>query len=133
MAPVPTVVVKKGALANQATLQQEITATLAPGFHLNSATPHENFLIPLRLKWEPGTLVADTVEYPKPHDQKYSFSDQPISVLEGEFKITTKFKVADAATPGTTMLTGKLRYQACNNQACFPPKTVEVKLPVQIQ
>ena len=30
-------------------------------------------------------------------------------------------------------MAGKLRYQACNNKACFPPKTVEVKLPVQVQ
>jgi hypothetical protein len=28
---------------------------------------------------------------------------------------------------------GKLRYQASNNSMCFPPKTVDVKLPVEVQ
>jgi hypothetical protein len=28
---------------------------------------------------------------------------------------------------------GKLHYQACNDRACFPPKTVEVTVPYQIQ
>jgi hypothetical protein len=30
-------------------------------------------------------------------------------------------------------MVGKLRYQACNSNACFPPKSVEVRLSYQIQ
>jgi len=35
--------------------------------------------------------------------------------------------------PPLSILPGKLRYQACNNTMCFPPKTVDVKLPVEVQ
>jgi len=31
------------------------------------------------------------------------------------------------------VLTGKLRYQACNHNACFPPKTIDVKVPADIR
>jgi hypothetical protein len=31
------------------------------------------------------------------------------------------------------MATGKLKYQACNDRACFPPKTVDIAIPYQIQ
>ena len=28
---------------------------------------------------------------------------------------------------------GKLGYQACNNKMCFPPKSVEISVPYQVQ
>lgn len=106
---------------------------LASGFHVNSNTPTEDYLIPLRLNWEKGPLVAEAVIYPQPRMEKYQFSPKPISVFTGDFEILTKFKVNAAASRGPGILLGKLRYQACNDNACFPPKTVDVKLPFHIQ
>lgn len=120
------VVVKKGA-----TIEVKLTATLNDGFHLNSHTPTEDYLIPLSLKWEGGLEAVDVV-YPRPQMEKYSFDDKPLSVLTGQFPLVTKFKAAAAATPGPVTLNGKVRYQACNNNSCFPPKTVPVTLTVQI-
>jgi hypothetical protein len=54
-------------------------------------------------------------------------------VFTGNFEIATKFKVPVDAVSGPAILLGKLRYQACNSSMCFPPKTVEVKLPVEIR
>ena len=65
--------------------------------------------------------------------EKYAFSPDPLSVVSGSFDITTKFALAPGAASGMSVLTGKLRYQACSDRACFPPKTVEIKLPVNIQ
>jgi thiol:disulfide interchange protein DsbD len=120
------VVVKKGA-----TVDVKVTATLNEGFHLNSHTPTEDYLIPLTLKWE-GPLEAVDVVYPKPTMEKYAFDDKPLSVLTGQFVLATKFKAAAGATPGPATLNGKIRYQACNNNSCFPPKTVPVTLTVQV-
>ncbi len=103
------------------------------GFHANSHTPSEPNLIPLTITWQPGPLEAVTTTYPVPSMEKYAFSPTPISVVAGAFTITTKFKASAKAEPGHETLIGKLRYQACNSNACFPPKTVEVKLPVTIQ
>jgi hypothetical protein len=65
--------------------------------------------------------------------EKYEFSPKPLSVFTGSFVIATSFKVSLKATPGPALVSGKLRYQACNDKACFPPKTVDIKLPVSIQ
>jgi hypothetical protein len=120
------VVVKKGA-----TVDVKVTASLNEGFHLNSHTPTEDYLIPLSLKWE-GPLQEVEVVYPKPQLEKYSFDDKPLSVLTGQFPLVTKFKAPEGAVPGPVTLSGKVRYQACNNNACFPPKTVPVTLTVQV-
>ena len=111
----------------------KITAALNEGFHANSHTPSDENLIPLTLNWTPGVAVAKDVVYPKPKMEKYSFSDKPLSVVTGSFDLTTTFAVPASAPAGDGFLTGKLRYQACNDKACFPPKNVEVKVPVTVQ
>lgn len=126
--PPALLVIKKGATATV-----KLAATLNEGFHTNSHTPSEPNLIPLTLTWQPGPLEAVSTVYPVPQLEKYSFSPTPISVVSGAFALSTKFKVSAKAEPGAATMVGKLRYQACNNESCFPPKTVEVKLPVTIK
>ena len=111
----------------------KLSVSLGAGYHVNSNAPHESYLIPLRLSWTPTPLEVESVAFPKPRDEKYQFSDGPLSVFTGNFEIATKFKAPAEAVSGMTILLGKLRYQACNNTMCFPPKTVEVKLPVEIE
>lgn len=123
----------KVAASRNSAVEAKIAVTLAPGYHVNSNKPSEEYLIPLKLTWAPGALVAAEVVYPKAHLEKYEFSPKPLSVYTGNFDLVTKFKVAADATPGPGAVVGKLRYQACNNKACFPPKTVEVTLPYQVR
>ncbi len=120
------VVVKKGQ-----TVDVKLIASLNAGFHLNSHTPSEDYLIPLTLKWE-GPLEEVEVVYPKPSLEKYSFEEKPLSVLTGQFTLATKFKAPTSAAPGPVTLNGKIRYQACNNNSCFAPKNVPVTLVVQV-
>jgi cytochrome c biogenesis DsbD-like protein len=109
-----------------------VKASLPQGYHANSNTPTEPYLIPLKLTWTGGPLESEAVTYPKGEMEKYSFSDKPISVVSGEFSITTRFKVPADAPSGPAAQTGKLRYQACNDRSCFPPKTADVSVTVQV-
>jgi hypothetical protein len=127
--PPEQITVKRGATANV-----KVTATLSDGFHLNSHTPAESFLIPLTLKWAADPSVeAGEVAYPKPQMVKVPFQEKPLSVLTGKFELVTSFKVPAGASVGPVTVTGKLRYQACNDKSCFPPKTLDVKVPVEVQ
>ena len=113
---------------------QVLKVTMKPGYHTNSNKPNEDYLIPFKLTWETGgPLEVVEVVYPAPKMEKYDFSEKPLSVLGGEFEIVTKFKRAANPALGPGFLSGKLRYQACNDKMCFPPKTVEVKLPLLMQ
>lgn len=114
-------------------VQAKLKVSLRPGFHVNSNTPSEDYLIPFKLTWTPGPLESPAVAYPKAQMEKYEFSDKPISVFTGDFDLNTSFKVPAGAPVGPTVITGKLRYQACNDKSCFPPKTAEVKMTVQVQ
>jgi thiol:disulfide interchange protein DsbD len=114
------------------TMETKIHLHLGSEYHANSNTPSDDFLIPMRLTWSAGPLESTEVIYPKPEMGKYSFSDKPLSVFSGDFDIVTKFKVAATANPGPTVVAGKLRYQACNDRMCLPPKTLDVSLPVDV-
>jgi thioredoxin:protein disulfide reductase len=115
-----------------ATVEAKLPLQLRTGYHVQSNTPTDKYLIPLRLTWNQRPLEAVAVSYPKPQMEKYAFSDMPQSVFSGNFDLVTKFKVPSNAIAGPTAITGKLRYQACNDNMCLPPKTMDVSLQVDI-
>ena len=117
-----------------AAVHVKIPVTVKTGYHVNSNTPSEEYLIPLKLTWtSTGALEGGAVTYPKPAMEKFEFSEKPISVYMGNFDLSASFKIAANAPAGPGSAAGKLKYQACSDRACFPPKTVDVTIPYQVQ
>lgn len=106
---------------------------LRPGYHVNSNTPSDEYLIPLKFTWTAGPAQAVEVIYPKPEMEKYEFSEKPLSVFTGDFETTTKFKIQPDAPLGNSTLKGKLRYQACSEKACLPPRTIDVSVILEVR
>ena len=115
------------------TIAARLTLQLRSGYHVNSSTPADEYLIPLHLSWDGATLEALDVAYPTPQMANYSFSKKPVSIYSGQFDVVTRFRVPANAPLGSLVVAGKLRYQACNDSTCLPPRTVEVKLPFEIR
>jgi hypothetical protein len=106
---------------------------LASGYHVNTNTPSDQYLIPLRLTWEAVPLEVASIDYPKGKLEKYEFSSTPLSVYTGDFDLVTNFKAPANAATGSYKLIAKLRYQACTVSTCFPPKTVTAEQPVDVR
>ena len=120
---------KPGASA-PVTVQLEI----APGYHINSNRPNQDFLVATALKFDrtPG-LATGPVTYPKPKMQTFKFSpNRPLSVYDG--KVSLRFTVRALASLGSgeKILKGKLTIQACNDEVCLRPETVPVDIPIDI-
>ena len=116
-----------------AMVEARISVQVRRGYHANSNAPNEDYLIPLRLRWESGPLAPVEVVYPKPEEKNYPFSSKPVSVFTGEFEVVTRFKVDASAPAGPGVLVGKLRYQACSDDTCYRPATLEIRLPYEIR
>jgi len=120
-----------------AAVQTKIPVTVRAGYHVNSNAPSEEYLIPLKLTWKStGALEGGQVTYPKPSTERYEFqapTEKPLSVYTGNFELVANFKVAANAPAGPGMAVGQLRYQACSDKACYPPKNIEVTVPYQVQ
>jgi len=111
-------------------VQFKVNLQLQSGYHLNSNKPEDPYLIPLKLTWDANSVETVSVDFPAAKHEKYAFSEKPLSVFTGDFAIqsTVKPKVA-----GFIVLNGKLRYQACNHNACLPPKTIDIKVPADFR
>lgn len=101
---------------------------IAPGLHINSHAPKDEFLIPTTFSIPDG-LGVKLVSVSYPTGTEITLSQDPgtkISVFSGEFTLQARI-VAEA---GNHLVEAKLRYQACNNNTCLPPKTIPVAFDV---
>jgi DsbC/DsbD-like thiol-disulfide interchange protein len=128
--PAPAVTVSKGKPA-RATVRFRVNK----GYHVNSSKPSSDLLIPTEIKFEAAPAVAvGKIEYPKGEEYALSFSPgQKLSVYQGDVAVTVPVSAAKAAKPGTYTLKGSLSYQACNDNACFPPKSAPLELTVHVR
>jgi thioredoxin:protein disulfide reductase len=103
-------------------------------YHINSNRPAEKYLIPTALKIERmAGLTTTPVTYPKAKLQKFEFSQKPLSVFEGKSVLKLTARALPSLAPGSQTLKGKLTVQACNNQQCLRPQTIEVSIPLQVE
>jgi Thiol:disulfide interchange protein DsbD, N-terminal len=102
----------------------ELHFKIQDGFHINSHTPHEKTLIPTQLMVVDGDGVNVTgVDFPPGTDTSFAFApNQKVSVYTGSVTLRAHMTVA----PGGHLLQGALRYQACDANACMPPRKIPV-------
>ena len=105
-----------------------------PGYHINSNAPKSEFLIPTALKMDlPTDIILGKIEYPAGDDKTFPFSpDEKLSVYSGDFTIAVAVHPLHSVVPGKYNMHGVLRYQACDNAACYPPKTLPVSFEVKV-
>jgi DsbC/DsbD-like thiol-disulfide interchange protein len=101
---------------------------IAPGLHINSHTPREEGQIPtvFSIPAESGVRLEGAT-YPPGAD--FTLPADPatkLSVYTGEFVIQARI----VAESGDHLVEAKLRYQACDQNACMPPKTITVPIDV---
>jgi len=107
---------------------------VASGFHINSNTPKSEFLIPTALKMDvPTDIVLGKIDYPEGKDLSFPFSpDEKLNVYSGDFTVNLTVHPLSSVIPGKYVMRGVLRFQACDNAQCFPPKTLPVSFEVKV-
>ena len=119
------------AVAPGGSVRVELRFRVTPGYHINSNKPRSEFLIPTRLKLSPPAgLAPGAVVYPEGKDLTFVFSPkEKLNVYAGEFTVRAELRAPGSVPAGSYKVPGELRYQACNDRACFPP----MKLPVEFE
>src|SRR5215216_7289542 len=121
--------VKKGRIV-RATVVMDIPA----GLHVQSSKPLDKFLVPTKLDVEtPSGMTAGPISYPRALMRKLKFSKGNVAVYEGKAMIRFNVTVPANYSGGSGDIRGKLRFQACNDESCFPPVTREVKIWLNVE
>ncbi len=106
---------------------------VAEGWHVNAHEPTLKYLIGTTLDVEPrDDLRVEAAYYPDPLFRTFAFTDDTLAVYEGEVAVILAVEAAKALRPGVYPIQSRLRVQACNDQVCLRPSTVEVPIPVEI-
>jgi hypothetical protein len=101
---------------------------ILPGLHINSHTPRQQELISTTLTIpEASGVRLDEAIYPSGVEFTLPLDPQTrLSVYTGDFAIQARI----VAVPGEHLVEARLRYQACDNSACMPPKTITAAIDV---
>lgn len=97
--------------------------------HANSNKPKSEYLIPTTLKVTPvAGLKIGPVVYPAGIDKKFGFSENELNVYEGKVEFGFDVTPLRNFRGDKVSVEVAVRYQACNDEVCFPPKTKRVTL-----
>lgn len=111
-----------------------VKLTIANGYHINANPPSFSYLKATELTVEPNAgITSGTPIYPASVTRKFGFSKDPLAVYEGEAGIKLPLSVAANAQKGAQTLKGKVRVQACDEEACYPPRTIETSIALTVK
>jgi hypothetical protein len=129
MAPAPVVTIVQGKPATVPLLFR-----VASGYHINSNKPKSEFLIPTVLKVEATTdIVIGKTTYPDGQDMSFAFApDEKLNVYTGDFNVDVLVRPLHSVTAGKYVVRGTLKYQACDNASCYPPRQLPISFDVKI-
>lgn len=115
------------------TFKVAVILKIEEGWHINSNTPTYDYLIGtvLELQQREGVIITD-LRYPEGKKLKFGFADDSLSVYEGNPTIFFTVKLSEKTPIGKDTLRSKLQVQACNNQVCIAPASVDVLIPIEI-
>jgi len=120
--------IKKGRIA-----RASVTLDIPSGLHVQSSKPLDKFLVATKLDVEtPSGMTAGPISYPRALMRKLKFSKGNVAVYEGRAVIRFNVMVPANYTGDGGDIKGKLRFQACNDESCFPPLTREVKMRLSV-
>jgi thioredoxin:protein disulfide reductase len=121
--------VKKGRIA-----RASVVMDIPSGLHVQSSRPLDKFLVATKLDVEtPSGMQVGPVSYPRPLMRKLKFSKGAVAVYEVRAVVRFNVTVPANYSGGSGEIRGKLRFQACNDESCFPPVTREVKMWLNVE
>lgn len=114
-------------------LQFAIAMDIDDGWHLNAHNPPLDYLIGVELDLSTSNeAIVSDIQYPSPLQKKFNFADEILDVYESTSHVVLKAKTGSSLEPGTYRLDGELTIQACSDEVCLPPSTVELEFPFTV-
>jgi DsbC/DsbD-like thiol-disulfide interchange protein len=107
--------------------------TVQSGYHVNANPPSFSYLRATELTLQPTDgITVGYITYPTAVSKKFAFAEGPLAVYEGEVAIKVLLK-AGALAKGPHSIPGKLNVQACDDEVCYPPGSLDISIPVLIK
>ena len=111
----------------------KVVLSIPGGLHVNSSRPASEYAIPtvVTVRGPRGVRVSG-VTYPRGKNRKFQFSENLINVYEGRVNFPFTVTVPASFRGSTIRINVAVRYQACTEEVCYPPRTKNVVLTARV-
>lgn len=111
-----------------------VQMTIQSGYHVNANPATFPYLKATELEvGETPGISVDFFVYPNPVTRSFAFAEKPLAVYEGITDIKVNLKAARSVRAGKQNLSAKLRVQACDEEVCYAPGTLDISIPLEIK
>lgn len=122
-----------GAVTKGKAARATVVLSIPGGLHVNSSRPNSEYAIATRVTASAKGVKLTPVIYPKGVDRKFEFSESVINVYEGRPSFWFNVTVPESYTGSTIAVNVAVKYQACTNEVCYPPKTKRITLTARVK
>lgn len=111
-----------------------IKLKLAENAHANSNSPADPLLIPtVFIPKKSENMDWGAIEYPEATEVVASYSAEPLKVFEDGAEIKVEVKIKEDFKENNLKIEGRLRIQVCDDQQCYPPKTISLSTQIEVK
>ena len=125
--------VPNSTLARGKSVRVTVTLDIPQGLHVNSNRPKGENLIATVVTPTGGNLRYGAVRYPAGHDKVFGFSKNALNVYEGRVTFSFAVTVPAGFKGDSAGFRVAVRYQACTDEVCYPPKTKRINLSARVR
>lgn len=110
-----------------------VVLSIPGGLHVNSNRPGNRYQIPTTVRLSSAGARVSGPTYPRGINRKFQFSDTVINVYEGTVRFPFTVTVPAGFRGNTVSVRAIVRYQACTDEVCYPPRNKEITMTARIR
>ena len=122
-----------GAVTRGKATRATVLLNIPGGLHVNSSRPLSEYAVPTVVKASANGAKIGAISYPRGKNRKFEFSDKLINVYEGRVLFTFPVTVPAGYRGNSIRLDVTVRYQACTNEVCYPPRNKTISVNARVQ
>jgi thiol:disulfide interchange protein len=121
-----------GAVTRGKAARAIVVLSIPGGLHVNSNRPNSEYAVATVVRASAPGVKIGPVSYPRGSNRKFSFSENTINVYEGRTSFGFNITVPTTFRGNRVSVRVAVKYQACTDEVCYPPKTKEVTLTARV-
>jgi thiol:disulfide interchange protein DsbD len=113
--------------------QLAIEIQIREPWHVNAHKVTEDFLVPTEVEFDlPEGVTLRGTTYPTGIEKKLDFAESLLLLYQGRTLIGAVVDVDTAAPAREDTVVAHVTFQACDNEKCLLPQTIDVMIPLRI-
>ena len=110
-----------------------VVLNIAAPWHVNANPAQPDYMVPTQvsLKSKSGVTLAE-IKYPAGEKLEMVGAEMPLLVYTKQARLFGVLEVPEEAAGAAEELTVAVKYQACNDEKCLAPKTLNLPLEVKV-